>query len=121
MGGGQGGDLVSGPANLNEVHSKILKEYETSADGKRIGVDSKNRTQYVYSANPEKEAKAMFNKFAQTSQVKKLSNGKGFFVLFKGKSRVNFRPKSSSDGSPSIDIHFADTKTTYKIHFLPNK
>ena len=121
MGGGQGGGLGGGLEDLNEIHAKLLKQYQTSADGKRIGVSSKNRTQHILSVNPEKAAQEMFKKFAGKSEIKKLNTGKGYYVLFKGKSRVNYRPKSSSDGSPSIDIHFADTHTTYKIHFLPNK
>jgi hypothetical protein len=121
MGGGRGGSLTKGADDLREIHSKLLKEYSTSADGKRLGVTGKNRTQHIYSENPAKEAKSMFKKFSGNNQVKKLASGKGFYVLFKGNSRVNYRPISNSDGSPSIDIHFADTDTTYKIHFLPNK
>jgi len=116
-GGGSGGTLPS----LQDVHSTLLAQFPKSSDGSKIGKDGPNRTQYLYSDKPRDAAELLFKKFAQGRKPIPMKNGKGFVIKFANGDRVNFRPTSSSDGSPAIDVHISSQGNLYKIHFLENK
>jgi hypothetical protein len=116
-GGGAGGALPS----LQDVHAALLSQLPKSSDGSKIGKDGPNRTQYLFSEKPRDAAEQLFKKFAQGRKAVPMKNGKGFVVKFANGDRVNFRPTSSSDGSPAIDVHISSQGKLYKIHFLENK
>ena len=121
LGSASGGGLGGGLPSLQAIHSKILAEHPKSADGSKIGVDGPNRSQYIYSSKPKEAAKKLFEKFAQGRKALTLKNGAGYVVHFANGDRVNYRPTSSSDGSPVIDVHIGSQGKLYKIHFLETK
>jgi len=121
LGSASGGGVGSALPSLQSVHTKLLAQLPKSGDGSKIGKDGPNRTQYLFSDKPRDTAEQLFNKFAQGRKPLPLKNGKGFVVKFSNGDRVNYRPKSSSDGSPVIDVHIASQGNLYKIHFLEDK
>lgn len=121
MGSGTGGRVGGSLPSLPGIHEKLLAQLPKSNDGKKIGRDGPNRTQYLYSSNPREYAEKIFRQFAQGRKPIPLKNGLGFVVQFANGDRVNYRPKSSSDGSPVLDIHIASLGKLYKIHFIESK
>ena len=113
--------MGGGLPNLQAVHNNILAKYPKSADGSKIGVDGPNRSQYIFSSTPQTAAKQLFEKFAQGRKTTPLKNGSGYVVHFANGDRVNYRPSSSSDVSPVIDVHMGSQGKLYKIHFLETK
>lgn len=56
-------------------------------------------------------------------ESKKLSNGKGKVTKMRDGSIISYRPISSSDGSPAIDINIRKSRNSggikqQKIHFV---
>ena len=121
MGSATGGGAAASLPSLQKIHGKLLAQLPKSSDGSKIGKDGPNRTQYLYSDRPREAAEQLFNKFAQGRKPLPLKSGNGFVVKFANGDRVNYRPTSSSDGSPAIDIHMASEGKLYKIHFLEDK
>ncbi len=121
MGSATGGGAGSSLPSLQAVHAKLLAQLPKSSDGSKIGKDGPNRTQYIYSNKPRDAAEELFKKFAQGRKPIPMKNGKGFVVKFANGDRVNYRPTSSSDGSPAVDVHIASQGKLYKIHFLEDK
>lgn len=71
------------------------------------------------SSDPVTAGNEFFDKLSFGGKVKDLKNGKGKMSTFPDTSTVVFRPVSSSDGSPAMDIVVkGPSGLDYKIHFV---
>lgn len=71
------------------------------------------------SSDPVTTGNEFFDKLSFGGKVKDLKNGKGKMSTFPDTSTVVFRPVSSSDGSPAMDIVVQGLSgLDYKIPFV---
>lgn len=98
--------------------AKLAKSLSTDGSG-RLGSRGKNKVRLIVAKNPSKAAKEVFSALKVGGTESKLENGKGQKAVFKDGSRVVFRPVSSSDGSPAVEIIVTQpNRVSYKIHFV---
>jgi hypothetical protein len=125
MGSGSGGGYsqsVSLAANISAMSSK----YPLTPSG-HFGKAGPQKARVIESSDPIKEAKHFFLALSRGGQVvpikyssgRKEGHSKGLLANFEGKAFVSFRPRSSSDGSPAVQIVFKDgAGKSQKIHFI---
>lgn len=81
-----------------------------------------NKVRIISSDDPLKTAIDFYDKLCYGGLKEELPSGKGWKVSMADGSIITFRPKSSSDGSPAIDINLKDSNykgklKSQKIHF----
>lgn len=98
-------------ANIAKLHSKF------GIDSKgRLGVSSKSNVNVIVSKDPLGEATKTWRILSQGGRIQPIPGKSGFVATFKQGEAVTFRPTSSSDGSPAVDIN--TSKDRYRIHFI---
>jgi hypothetical protein len=119
MGGGTGGGYSTNPSNLSSNIQDLAAKYPLNSEGK-FGTPGKgDDVQHVTSSDPIATGSNFFEKLSTGGKVKDLKNGKGKMATFPDTSTVVFRPVSSSDGSPAMDIVVkGPSGLDYKIHFV---
>ena len=113
--------------NISENISTTSKFYDYS-DG-YFGKKSKKKDNYariIESSNPLKTSRDFYNKIAYGGEEEPLDNDKGFKTSTEDGTIITYRPTSSSDGSPAININIKNSKNTgglkkQKIHFVEVK
>lgn len=119
MGGGTGGGYSTTPSNLSSNIQDLAAKYPLNSEGKFGKPGQGNNVQQVASSNPIATGNNFFDKLSTGGKVKDLKNGKGKMATFPDASTVVFRPVSSSDGSPALDIVIkGPSGLDYKIHFV---
>jgi hypothetical protein len=124
VGGGSG----NGPASRDSLNSNFQKardQFPTSPGGYFGTGRSGGKTRQIQSRDPLGTAKKTFKMLSKGGKVAQLPKPGAMTSVFKDGSRVNFRPASSSDGSPVIEIAFpkptSGVPATQKIHFVEVK
>jgi len=122
MGAGHGGGYSESPSSgaaFRENIKDLAKKFPLDHDG-RFGKPGRGRAQVVVSGDPAATAKEFYKKLGAGGREQILPNGKGGITWFDDGSRVVYRPVSSSDGSPAVDITITGSDgDQYKIHFQP--
>ena len=99
--------------------AKLAQSLQTDKSG-RLGVKGKNKIRLIVAKDPPKAAKDVYSALKVGGIESKLDTGKGKQAVFKDDSRVVYRPVSSSDGSPVVEIFVSQPNgVSYKIHFVP--
>ena len=87
------------------------------------GNSSRESTRHIESENPIFTSKDFYDKLTKGAIGKNLPNGKGKVSKMKDGSIISYRPISSSDGSPAVDINIRKSNNSggikqQKIHFV---
>lgn len=106
--------------NLNDVKKKY--KYSNGLFGNRSN-SSIERTRHIESKNPIATAKDFYDKLTYGGIENNLDNGKGKKTKMKDGTIVSYRPISSSDGSPVVEINIRKSYDSgdlkqQKIHFI---
>lgn len=127
MGGGRGNGMFhgtkgSGKASFSNNLSSLTEDYSLSDSG-YFGVKGKSHNSAVRnisSSDPIATARDFYKKAAVGGTETQMSNGKGYITRFPDGSRVSIREKSSSDGTPVVEITITQSGSTktQKIHFV---
>ena len=77
----------------------------------------------IVSEDPIATSKDFYDKAARGGIEKEMSNGKGYYTKMKDGSILSYREKSSTDGSPVVEINIKSSKEHgdikyQKIHFV---
>ena len=81
----------------------------------------KSHPRHIKSDDPSKTAQEFFNLAKEGAKtVEPLPNGRGWMATMKDGTEVIFRPSSSSDGSPVVEIKNSKSPRVkdQKIHFI---
>lgn len=120
MGHASGGGYSS-PSTLAQNLSKLSKTYPSDKQG-RLGAKGRNKARLISTHNPSKTAESIYSSLKYGGKESRLPNGKGKLAIFPDGSRVIYRPVSSSDGSPVVEISISGPNgSSYKIHFIPKE
>lgn len=111
---------------LSENLTTVTSKYPVT-DGYfgRKGQSQKERVRNIESENPLKTAKDFYDMIANGGETKKIP--KGEVATLADGTVVTFRPVSTSDGSPAVDINITPSTSdgtglkSQKIHFVQNK
>jgi hypothetical protein len=119
MGGGTGGGYSTPSGGLSSNIKSLAVKYPLDSEGK-FGKPGKGKgTRRVASNDPESTGKEFFDKLSIGSKVKNLEEGKGKIGIFPDGSTVVYRPVSTSDGSPAMNLVMKGSSgPDYKIHFV---
>lgn len=125
MGGGTGGNFGNTRGSRERKQSSVVdnaksmkKDYKLTPKG-YFGEKGKN-CRIIKTENPLKTAADFYEKISHGGVQKLLSNGKGIQTIFEDGSRIVYRIKTSTPGSPAIDISISIFKgiAKQKIHFI---
>jgi len=122
MGGGAGSSS-GGSRDLEGKLGRLAKEYPVSSAGYfgTPGPGGSSRVRNISSSDPAATAGRFFSVAGKGGSVTTHKNGDVTVSSFGGRLRVVFRPHSSSDGSPVVEIyahHLPGKHPAYqKIHF----
>ena len=114
----------------NELHTltdnfpKLTETFPLTKDGLFGERRDKNhaRPRHVKGDDPHKTAQEFFDLATEGAEsIEPLYNGRGWTAVMKDGTRITFRPHSSSDASPAIDITESKSPRVknQKIHFIP--
>lgn len=121
MGGGSSSSGRS-PKSVRENFARLGKKYPLSSEGYIGNGRQKDTVTQHHSKDPMASAKEVFAKLSKGGERVPLDNGKGTSSVFPDGSRVVFRPRSSSDGSPTVEVFSSSPGTSIpdrqKIHFM---
>lgn len=81
-----------------------------------------SRIRVIYSDNPDNTGKTFYDKIAYGGIESPLENGKGYKTNMADGTIITFRPTTSSDNNPGVDINIAKSINhgslkQQKIHF----
>ncbi|MDO5440570.1 MAG: hypothetical protein Q4F12_03425 [Erysipelotrichaceae bacterium] len=113
--------------NISE-NVNMVSHFYSYKDG-YFGKKSKSKDNYVRiieSKNPLQTAKDFYDKIAYGGIENPLEGGKGHTTKMEDGTILTFRPTSSSDGSPAVDINIKGSDAhgklkSQKIHFTEEK
>jgi len=121
VGGGSG----NGPASRDSLAGNFQKardHFPTTLGGYFGTGRSGGKTRQIQSSDPMATAQKMFKTLSKGGKTALLPKPGAMTAVFKDGSRVNFRPTSTSDGSPVIEIAFPKPPrgipASQKIHFV---
>jgi hypothetical protein len=119
MGGGTGGGYSTPPGGLSSNVKSLAAKYPLDSEGK-FGQPGRGKgTRQVLVKDPRSTGQEFFEKLSSGAKVKDLKNGKGKIGTFPDGSTVVYRPVSTSDGSPAMDLVIkGPSSLDYKIHFV---
>lgn len=122
-----GGSYKGGASYYHSVSDNIKAtsntyKYHNGYFGEK-SKQSNNKIRLIISDNPTKTATDFYKKLTYGGIEKKLPNGKGKYVKMQDGTIISWRPKSSSDKSPAIDINITKSDDAggikqQKIHFV---
>ena len=118
----------SGLFSVNKVDNNVYytgKKYGLSNSG-YFGVKGKKGSaswiRQIYTENPEVEASHFYDLLSNGGKEKPLTNGHGFISTMSEGSKITIRIKTSSKGSPAVDLNLEGfhkgVKSHQKIHFV---
>lgn len=122
MGSGSGGGYTASSGNLAANIKDLSAKYALSPSGRFGKPGTSGKARYLAVENPGDVAKQFWNKLGKGGVISKIDGGKGYISVFPDGSRISYRPKSNSDGSPTIDInHKSPGSSYYKVHFVKDQ
>lgn len=122
MGSGSGGGYTASSGNLAANIKDLASKYALSPGGRFGKPGTSGRARYLQVEQPGHVAKEFWDKLGKGGVISKIEGGKGFISVFPDGSRVVYRPKSTSDGSPTVDInHKSSGSSHYKVHFVKDQ
>lgn len=120
-----GGKYKGGATRYHSISDNIKKtssiyEYNNGYFGKKAKKKD-NTIRHIESSNPIKTSKDFYNHIAYGGYEKEIPNGKR--ANLEDGTVITWREKSSSDGSPVVDINITKSKKSgglkkQKIHFI---
>lgn len=121
----------SGLFPINRVDNNVYyaaQEYGLTANG-YFGEKGKRGTarwiRQIFTKNPEAEAGKFYDILAEGGKEKPLPNGHGFITTMPDGSKITIRIRTSSKGSPAVDLNLEGfhngVKKHQKIHFVKEK
>lgn len=98
---------------------KMMKKEYPITKGGYFGRKGKN-VRVIDTDTPEKTSTDFFSKIGDGGHIDKLSNGKGYRIIFEDGTIVTHRISTKTEGSPAVDINIVNSKLikTQKIHFV---
>lgn len=72
----------------------------------------------IESEDPMGSAMDFFEKISNGAKIGTMNNESALYCHLNDGVRINFRPYSSSPGSPAVDIHIVQMDKIQKIHFV---
>lgn len=110
--------------NICENLSTVSKSYQYSNGyfGKKSNPKD-NYVRIIESSNVLETSEDFYNKITYGGTEKPLNGGKGFVSKMEDGTIITYRPVSSSDGSPAVDINIEKSIGSgglkkQKIHFV---
>ena len=140
MGAGRGKDFGNTKDKIGKFADNLgnlIKDYFLDGMG-FFGERANDTVRRIFSEDPLATMKDFVKKATEGAEIKELANGKGYIARFSDGFQIIYREKSSSDGSPALEIwtnkkarNASSTvefeiggmkiKIRYqKIHFVPN-
>ncbi|HQZ85978.1 MAG TPA: hypothetical protein PLB21_10195 [Actinomycetota bacterium] len=123
MGSSSGGGYAASPSSakmLNGNIERLAKQFPLTAGG-RFGRKGKN-TQVVESTDPAATARRFWAALSKGGRSAPLPNGRGQRVRFDDGSLVVIRTRTTTTGSPAIELSIASPHLGMppyqKIHFV---
>lgn len=123
MGAQSGGGYATSPSSPEQFGrnvDRLIREFPVDAQGK-FGVKGKGKSQRIYDAAPEAAARKFYETLGAGGDFRPIP-GKGYLRWFDDGTHVSYRPVSSSDGTPVIEItvYTQGSKLApyQKIHFM---
>lgn len=106
---------------ISENISRLANSYPYS-NGYFGVVGTTSKVRIIYSDNPRNTGKDFYEKISFGGVESKLPNGKGMKTNMADGTIITFRPKTSSDNNPGVDINISYSKEhgslkQQKIHF----
>ena len=91
--------------SISENLPELISKYKYSNG--YFGDSGKGRSfvRNIVSEDPIATSKDFYNKAARGGIEKEMSNGKGYYTKMKDGSILSYREKSSTDGSPVVEIN----------------
>lgn len=128
MGGGFGGSrngATGAQARISANIERLMEEFQTSPGGYFGSRSTSTNRRNISSADPQATARRFFDIISKGGQrTADVSTG-GARVRFADGSNIIYRPVSSSDGSPVVDVHLGSAQAKIarfqKIHFTETK
>ncbi len=110
-----------------EEEAVTKKSLATVSDGKNymtkfyslFGKRGEGRyVRIIESEDPMGSAMDFFEKISNGAKIGTMNNESALYCHLNDGVRINFRPYSSSPGSPAVDIHIVQMDKIQKIHFV---
>jgi len=107
-----------GKTNIDDNAELIKNKYPFTKSG-YFGKKGKN-ARIIYTDTPIKTSKDFYDKLSKGGTKQRLSNGKGTLTLLDDYTVITYRIKTSTKGSPAVDIHIIGNSQikSQKIHFI---
>lgn len=94
------GDKVS---KFADNLSNLIADYVLNEVG-FFGEKANDTVRHIFGKNPLETMKDFVEKATKGAEIKALANGKGYIAKFSDGFQIIYREKSSSDGSPALEI-----------------
>ncbi|MBR1729371.1 MAG: hypothetical protein IJ728_14460 [Selenomonadaceae bacterium] len=104
MGAGQGSNFGNTVSKFIDNIADLLEKYGPLSPDGFFGKRSNDTVRHIISNNPLETMRDFVNTAIKNASIKPLSNGKGIIANFADKFMMVCREKSSSDGSPAVEI-----------------
>lgn len=94
------------------------RHYEMDENGLFGKPGSGKNVRIIESDDPMGTAMDFFSKISEGAKTDTMNGGSALFCNLNDGVRINFRPYSSTPGSPAVDIHIEMLNRLQKIHFV---
>lgn len=103
MGAGKGENFGKKISKFVDNLPSLIADYVLNGIG-FFGEKANDTVRHIFSDNPLDTMKDFVEKATKGAEIKELANGKGFIAKFSDGFQIVYREKSSSDGSPVLEI-----------------
>lgn len=106
MGAGKGkdyGNTKNKVSKFAENLANLIEDYVLDGLG-FFGEKANDTVRRISSSDPLATMQDFVKKATEGAEIKELSNGKGYIAKFSDGFQIIYREKSSSDGSPALEI-----------------
>lgn len=107
-------------SSIDGNYLKVQDKYPLRAGGNLGERTGKAGLNNWYSDNPMRDAMELFSDLSNGGITEYSGNNHGIITTFENKSNVMFRPYTSTEGSPAVDIRVSNPGMIrgQKIHFF---
>ena len=103
MGAGRGEDFGNNVSKFADNFKSLIVDYVLNEVG-FFGEKANDTVRHIFGQNPLETMKDFVEKATKGAEIKALANGKGYIAKFSDGFQIIYREKSSSDGSPALEI-----------------